>query len=660
MHIFYRIWKHPLTVAFCNIVLMMFIYTCLRVFLYFIFPQMYAGVSTHHLMEMLLGGMRFDLTAILYLSSVYLLLALLPLPEYVRNSKAYDIVERVFYFVPNGVGIIANCMDIAYLPFSDRRTTMAVFKEFAHDNNILSVIFQGMGDYWFVTLFGIFMLVIMVVGYRRHTMPIALNRPVYYGVETAFLLVATYFIVIGIRGGFGRYTRPITISNAMQYVDHPSETTLVLNTPFTIMKSLENQQYTDPKYFPEKQLETIFTPIHRPTHLSLPGEGTSIPSPNNHHQPYNVVVLILESFATEHIGFYNTDLEGGTYKGFTPCLDSILADAVTFKYSYASGRKSIDAMPSVLSSIPMLIEPYIVSPYSTNAVSSIADILNKKGYTTAFFHGAPNGSMGFQAYARSAHFQRYYGMDEFNADPNTPSGAFDGTWAIWDEEFLQYYCNKMNEFQEPFCTAVFTASSHHPFKVPKQYEGRFPKGESPLCECIAYSDYALGRFFDEAARQPWFSNTLFVITADHTSQLYHEEYLTNEGLFRVPIAFYMPGKLHPRVDTTQVVSQTDVMPSVLALTAPEEPYFAFGEDVLTQPKKHNYAVSFLYPDFQIIANNGSLLFNGKKIVSTNGDLSEEEQAHMVRFLKAYSQQYISRLMNNRMTIETDTVCKTNE
>lgn len=640
MHFLRRFWLHPWTTAACNVLLVMLIYTLSRLFLYIAFPHLFGGTAFPHLMEMMLGGMRFDLTAILYLSSAYILLVMLPLPEFVRNSKAFSNVAKILFYIPNAIGIIVNCMDMPYIPFTTRRTTATVFQEFAHDKNIGSIILQGMGDYWFVTLFCVLMLVLLWKGYRRATMPIAVNRVIYYSVETAFLLITAYLVVIGIRGGFGRYTRPITISNAMQYVDRPNETALVLNTPFTVMMSLEPKVYKDPHYFQRGQLEFICSPIHDPG-----DKAEFMPS-----KP-NVVIIILESFATEHIGFYNHCLDGGTYQGFTPCLDSILAHSVTFEHSYASGRKSIDAMPSVLSSIPMLIEPYITTPYSTNSISSIAEVLKEEGYYTAFFHGAPNGSMGFQAYARSAQFDDYFGMNEYYEDPKTNHKAFDGTWAIWDEDFLEYYAHKMGHIPEPFCTAVFTASSHHPFKIPKKYDGMFPEGPQPLCRTISYSDYALGKFFRIASKEPYFKNTLFVITADHTSQLYHPEYTNDEGLFRVPIAFYMPAKLKPRYDRTQMVSQIDIMPSVLDFLGTEETYFAFGQNALTAGKRSNYAVCFNYPNYQIMSPNGMIQFDGEKVVSASETLSEEEQRLMVRYLKAFSQQYISRMIEDRLTVD---------
>ena len=629
--------------AIWNILLLMAIYSLSRLFFFLINSDLYPEVSTAHLVEMLLGGMRFDLTAVLYLSSVYLVLALLPLPLKVRNHRVYQTITRLFYLIPNAVGILVNCADMVYVRFTDRRTTCTFFAEFQHDSNLGTILLQSLWQYWYVTLFALAAIAILISCSTKsgslNPQPSILNilskrgrgdtSPLFYYLrETLLLCLIAYFTVIGIRGGFGRYTRPITISNALQYADRPQETAIILNTPFSLMKSLENETYRNPHYFERQDLEQIMSPIHRPDERAQ-------------EKRLNVVVLILESFSKEYIGFYNNpSFKGGIGRGsLTPFLDSLLAQSVTYTYSYASGRKSIDAMPSVLSSIPMLIEPYVVTPYATNEVSSLADCLNRKGYTTAFFHGAPNGSMGFQAFARAAHFNRYYGMDEYNGED-----AFDGTWAIWDEEFLQFFAHTMDTLPQPFLTTVFTASSHHPFKIPTRYEGHFPQGTIPLHQCVAYTDFALRRFFDYASQQPWFDNTLFVLTADHTNQLTTPEYRNTRGLFAVPIAFYSPARLAPDVRSQGAVSQIDIMPSVLNFLGYDKPYFAFGEDCLTQPKKHPWAVIYNHPLFEILSPESEVVLNERTPAN-------EEEEVMLRYLKAFIQQYTDRMINNQLTIE---------
>ena len=641
-----QIWRHPWTVGISNLLLVMVLYTISRLFFYWVNVDLYPNVSANHLLEMLIGGVRFDLTAILYLNSLYLLLILLPLPSAIRNQKKYIRIANCCFWLPNILGLIVNSMDIVYSRFTDRRTTCTIFTEFQNDGNLTHIIWQSMWQYWYVTLFGIAVIALLIICTRKkwHVSQTYTTWK-YYLTEAILMLVTIYFVVIGIRGGFGKYTRPITISNAMQYTNTPQETAIILNTPFALIKSLENITYIHPNYFSNEDAEQIFSPIHADQIERNDKLGQT-----------NVVVLILESFSKEYIGFYNQHING--YEGFTPFLDSLLPHSITYSYSFASGRKSIDAMPSVLSSIPMLIEPYIATPYSTNAVSSLAACLREEGYTTAFFHGAPNGSMGFQAYARSAGFEKYFGMDEYDE-----IGDFDGTWAIWDEEFLQYYACTMSQMQQPFMTAVFTASSHHPFRIPERYNGIFPKGTLPIHQCIGYTDYALRKFFEYARQQDWYENTLFILTADHTNQVSLPEYTTAKGLFEVPIAFYSPrwnqGKLH----TQWAVSQTDIMPSVLAYLGYDKPFFAFGEDILTNEKKHPLAVCYNHPVYQLLSDSLLMQFDGKEMravynyhtdpllqhnIANETDTKEQET-----YLRAYIQQYIYRLTTNQLTIQTN-------
>ena len=640
-------WRHPWSVATTNLLLVMAIYTLSRLFFYWTNTDLYPNIDSKHLWEMIAGGTRFDLTALLYLNSVYLLLALFPLPIKIRNHAIYQAITKWFYYLPNAIGIIINCMDMVYIRFTDRRTTCTFFSEFENDSNLLSIFLQSAWQYWYVTLFGILMLTAMVFLYRKMPLWSEQRSMVWYYLrENIVLLFSVYFIVIGIRGGFGKYTRPLTISNALQYTNKPQETAIILNTPFSLMKSLENTSYTIPHYFSHEDLPQVMSPLHITSH--------------NHTTPpkTNVVILILESFSKEYIGFYNSKLDNGNYQGYTPFLDSLLQHCITYEHSFASGRKSIDAMPSVLASIPMLIEPYIVTPYSTNEISSIADCLNKEGYTTAFFHGAPNGSMGFQAFARSAGFQYYYGMDEYGHDTD-----FDGTWAIWDEPFLQYYAQTMNTLQEPFMTAVFTASSHHPFKVPTQYENIFPKGTKPIHQCIGYSDHALKEFFTYARQQNWYQNTLFVITADHTNALTYPEYTNAKGLFEVPIAFYSPQWEEGDYRLHEVISQTDIMPSVLQYIGYNHDYFAFGENALTQHKTNPYAICYQHPVYQIFSDSLLIQFDGNKTTAIYNHVEDPSLENnlinkqitntkpMEDYLKAYIQQYITRMVNNQLTIK---------
>jgi phosphoglycerol transferase MdoB-like AlkP superfamily enzyme len=600
------------------------------------------------------GGLQFDLAALIYANIIYMLLMLLPFR--LRKNTVYQSVAKYVFLFFNILMIIVNCADMPFFRFTNRRTTSTIFSEFQHENNLLQIIGSSLVTYWYVTLFAAVIIFLLCFLFRKPKVPKSKLSPfIYYPLHTAILLFFGYSAIIGIRGGFGAFTRPITLSNANKFVDKSNETAVVLNTPFCMLRTINKKVYKNPQYFKDtEEMETIFSPIHQP-------------KPEGEFKPLNVVVLIFESFGKEYSGFFNKNLDNGTYKGYTPFLDSLYQQGYTFRYSYATGRKSIDAMPSVLSSIPMFIEPYILTPYSTNDISSIASVLKEKGYYSAFFHGAPNGSMGFEAYAKVAGFEDYFGLNEYNA-VNKGNDDYDGVWAIWDEKFLQYYAQKMGEIRQPFVTSLFTASSHDPFQVPKEYEGKFPEGTKPIHKTIGYSDNALRQFFKTMSKYDWYDNTLFVITADHTNQIAHDEYFTDANLYSVPILFYQPNSSLKSLDTTNLAQQADIMPSILTYLNYEKPYFAYGQNAINTQDSDKYVVNFNNQIYQLYQHDYFLQFDGEKVKSVYNFKTDtllqqnlvgkiKEQKEMETLLKAIIQQYIVRMTENRLTIEKNELSK---
>ena len=622
--------------------------------------SLYAGTLTWgHGMKLFGAGLLFDTPAILYTNAIILVMFLLPL--HWKEHPVYYRVARWIYTIVNSIAVYMNLMDCVYFPFTGKRTTTSVFAEFSNESTgeMLKIFGGQFLSHWYLVLLAA--LVTWAFWKLFRPIPKSVERPShkprYYTIQVISLFVTIPLCIAAIRGGVTKSTRPITISNANQYVNRPAETGIVLNTPFSIFRTLKKTPFVVPDYMSDEEATAIYTPLHQPNYSAA-------------FTPRNVVVLILESFSKQHIGFYNKTLRNGTYHGFTPFLDSLITDgAMTYRYSYANGRKSIEGMPSVLSSLPNFVEPLFLTPASLNVMSGLARELGEnKGYNTAFFHGAQNSSMGFHAFARATGFQRYYGREEYNADPNFHGDDdFDGTWAIWDEEFFQFYAQQMNTMKEPFMTALFSASSHDPFVVPEKYKGRFPQGESPLQECIAYTDYALKRFFEEASKQPWFKNTLFVITADHVSQQIDPFYCTTLGNYCVPIILYAPGdpSLHG-YDEQQVVEQIDIMPTVLGYLHYDKPYIAFGRDMISGQANDGFALHWLpeSSSYEYVWGDYALQFDGKEVTSAYAFRTDSTFAHnvlgkippatrnrMERHMKSFIQQYMQRMTTDQLVIK---------
>ena len=641
----------PLVALALNLIMAYVVYFIARVAYllenYSIFSQ---GLDTNGLFSAFQGGLMFDSSAIMYTCSLYIAMMILPL--HLKERPAYHKVCKWIFVIVNAIGLVLNLMDTVYFQYTSRRTTSTVFSEFGNEGNLAGIFGTELLHHWYLVLLAIVVVWLMWKLYVTPRLTVQHARSWrYYVIMVAGVLLMVPAMIGGMRGGLAIAVRPITVSNANQYVDRPVDAALVLNTPFALLRTMGKDVFSNPHYFDnETQLEAVFTPVHTP-------DSTA------HFTPKNVVVIIVESYGKEYLGFFNHDLDGGKYKGYTPFIDSLMAKSLTFKYSYANGRKSIDAMPSVLSGIPMMVEPFFVTPASMNSLSGLARQLDGKGYTTAFFHGAQNGSMGFQAFARATGYQQYLGRSEFNNDPSTNGDDdFDGTWAIWDEPFLQFMVHKLNSYKQPFMATVFTASSHHPFKVPKNLENQFPdEGTQPIHKCVRYTDMALRHFFEEAAKQPWFNNTIFVFTADHTNQTTHDVYKTDLGLYSIPIAFYTPdGSLQPAVRDDVVMQQANVMPTIMGLLGYDKPYLAFGCDVLNTPPEQTWAFNYNNGIFQLLQGEWMLQFDGEKtralyrfkqdpMLRNNLAGKVPEQAQMERMLKAIIQQYMTRMTENRLT-----------
>ena len=619
------------------------------------------GLTWGHLMEMFGGGLVFDTAAILVTNIPYIVLALL-LPWKKPTKWVYMII--------NSVALAMNLADSVYFKYTMRRTTTTVFSEFQNEGNLGGIIGTEVLQQWYlVVLFGVVVYGVgklykesgvrsQETGVRREgERREGVKGVKWYAAQVVVLAAMAPFVVAGIRGGFTTAVRPITISNANQYVNRPVEAALVLNTPFAIYRTIGKNVFVVPEYYKSPQeLEAIYSPIHNAQCIM-----------HNAQLRKNVVILIVESFGREYIGALNETLEGGKYKGYTPYVDELVRKSVTFKYSYCNGRKSIDGMPSILSSIPMFVEPFILTPASMNEVSGIASLLAGEGYQTAFFHGAQRGSMGFQAFARATGFQEYYGREDYNADKRFGGDDdFDGMWAIWDEPFLQYYATKMSEMKEPFMTAVFTASSHHPYAIPEKYQQQFPEEGLIIHKCIRYTDMAIGKFFEKVSQEPWFKNTIFVLTSDHTNLSDHAYYQTDLGGFCSPIIIYEPGneERQPEIQD-KIAQQIDILPTLMGMLNYPKPYFGFGIDVLNTEKEDTWAVNYLNGIYQYVKHGYVLQFDGertKAMYELGDSLMErnvikelenykikELKEEMEQEVKAIVQQYMERMTEDRLT-----------
>jgi phosphoglycerol transferase MdoB-like AlkP superfamily enzyme len=585
------------------------------------------------------GGLRFDLTALLYLNLLYIILYLLPFPF--TSKRIYRQFIHYLFLTTNALGIAINLIDVFYFDYILKRSTVEMLM-FASESNIGSLFIEFMKDFWYGFILFAFLMYAINKWYKyikdiRFEVKFTIIN---FITGLSILLLSLYLSVVGIRGGFTRTTRPININNAGAYVQKPLEMAIVLNSTFTFIRTLKKQAFKPVHYFNKEDLASIYTPEKHFESDSL-------------MQRKNIMIIIVESLAKEYTGLLNKDIKN--YKGFTPFLDSLMLQSHTFTNAYANGRKSIDAMPSILASIPSLVQPYVLSPYSTNKINGIGSLLKKKGYKSAFFHGAPNGSMGFDAFANLAGFDAYYGMTEYGKNNDN-----DGPWGIPDDKFLQYTAQVLDTFKKPFVSALFTLSSHHPFTLPEGFEGKFNGGELPIHKVIQYTDYSLKHFFQVVSTKEWYQNTIFVITADHCNQSYLPEYRSTLGRHAVPIIFFDPSQTdNAKLDNTPT-QQIDIIPRLLRKLNYSGDFISFGND--PDNSKSPFVINYTGNTWEFMQNDYLLRFRKDKPISLynykedrllrKSIMSKHKKitSEMTKQLKAFIQQYKNRLIQNRLTI----------
>ena len=605
----------------------------------------FSSLGTTEVLRLFIIGVRFDLSALLIINAPFILMNTFPFRF--RENVIWQAVANSYFYVINTVALMANFGDTIYFRFTLKRLTADFFQYVGVGGDFDKLIPQFLHDFWYIAVIWFFFVALLVYGSTRFRISSSGSGKkgswlMFAITNSVMLVIIGLLTVVGMRGGM--QLRPISLVTAGDYTS-AKNIPLVLNTPFSLVKSYNHEGLKSQTWFrKERALAEIYTPVH--------------PAATAPFKNYNVVIIILESFSREHIGSLNHTLDNGRYQGFTPFMDSLIRCGMYFD-AYANGKTSIQGIPSVLSGIPSLMnESFIQSGYASGKFTGIAGLLKPRGYTTAFFHGGTNGTMGFDSYSRLVGFDHYYGRNEYNNDRD-----YDGKWGIRDEQFFQYTAHTINGFRQPFAAAFFSLSSHHPYTVPGKYANIFRKGNLPIQQSIMYADYSLGEFFHTIQHMPWYKNTLFVITADHTSEGYYPYYQSDIGQFAIPLLFFKPASdLKGR--RTVVAQQTDVMPTVLNYLGFDKSYLAFGNDLFDSTSTAgNFSIHYISGLYGLIKDGYYMEHDGNRCNSLF-DIARDPllkdnlvskgvpaMSKLELFIKAYIQQYNNRLIENRMVVD---------
>lgn len=612
-----------------NIAVLLVFYTLVRAcFLAYNYDS-FSNSNINDLLVAFLHGVRFDLSALMYVNILWII-TYLPIIYNYKNTNYLKFTQWVFY-ITNFIAILFNIIDLEYYRFQKMRSGAQLF---SGENDIIKLLPAYIKDYWWIFIASVLLIIVIRKYHLKIQQGLKLEHKNFYVLKSIsiFLLFAT--IVLAARGGL--QTKPIQTITASYYGD-AQNASLVLNTPFTIIQSIGKKQLDYLNYFSNDELEQKF--IIRKNYSS-----------ENVFTPKNIVIIILESFSNEYIGKLNNS------QTYSPFLDSLMNEGFLFSNAFANGKKSNEAMPSIIASIPSLMDDaYTGSIYQNNSINSLPSVLKSKGYTSSFFHGGFNGSMNFDAFAKKAGYDNYYGMNEY---ANTSD--YDGNWGIYDHKFIQFFAEKLSSSPKPFLSTFFSLSSHMPYSIPDEFEEKFKNVKDPKLRSYLYTDYSLRMFFEYAKTKLWYTNTLFVILPDHTPDAIDKYYDTKVSYYKIPILFYDP-TFNWKGESTIVADQIDVMPTILDYLHFDHTFYAFGKSLLSEKMNNSMTVNYRDGIYQCIDSSYVLQFSNNEVISfynykedwyLTKNLKDNNSTRLIEmrdYLKAFIQKYNATLIDNNYT-----------
>jgi len=291
---------------------------------------------------------------------------------------------------------------------------------------------------------------------------------------------------------------------------------------------------------------------------------------------YNIVLIVLESFVGEYCGHLNP--KGN---GVTPNLDKLAENGISFTRCYANGKRSAYGLSSILMSWPALPGlPLISRVDATKDVPSLAKTLKSIGYRTTFLYGGDSNFDNMKTFLGAN------GFDQITDQHNFPTSTPGTMWGIWDHFVFDELLEVMDSGKGSQFITLFTTTNHQPFEIPPEYDSILPEFsrslhyEGRVHRTMAYTDHVIGQFMEKASTTDWYNETIFVFIADHSLDIYQEQ-LEDPRNSHIPFVIYTPGLNIPQAKIQKIVSQVDVVPTILAMIGYPGTYNSFGNNILS-------------------------------------------------------------------------------
>ncbi len=458
------------------------------------------GISSTELYKTFLAAWKLDTSTAFYLLLLPFLLSVL---YRIKPAKFYNAVQNVYTALMLMVYLMITAGETGLYGEWQTKLSFKALLYFRHPREVFQSATTGEIVLFFSLVILQFFLFFFI--YRKY---------VFVSFEKAkkgsgFVLTAVNHLFIagllflGIRGGFQAI--PITASQAYfskHQILNIASVNPGYNLVFNTLDYFKVDKYNIFKTMPEEKARSVVKRLHE------------IPRDTTVHilrfKKPNVVILFLESFSGDLI-----ESLGGDPR-IAPNFHEMEKDGLLFTQFYATGNRSQEALASVYGGLPAVpVTTLTDHPEKYKSVPSLIKIMKKNGYYTSFLFG------GQLIYGNIKSYLIYNEFDSItegkDLDPSLPRQML----GVPDEYMLKVFLRQLDSLPRPFFANAFTLSSHSPYDVPGGWPLTWVHPENKFVNSAHYTDKALGEFFREAKRQPWWDSTLFVVLADHSHMSYH-------------------------------------------------------------------------------------------------------------------------------------------
>jgi phosphoglycerol transferase MdoB-like AlkP superfamily enzyme len=357
----------------------------------------------------------------------------------------------------------------------------------------------------------------------------------------------------------------------------------------------------------------------------------------------NIVLLVMESWSAEYI-----DSISSSAYGVTPNFDKLSKEGIVFTNFYANGQRSIEGLTALLTGVIQPEQlPNLGWGLELYRLNYLGRILRQEKYTTLAIQSASRRSFRLDAISSLAGFSHYYGSEDF---PKSGEERTDITprFGSWDGDMLRFLYQKLKKLEEPFFTLAFTATTHAPFYSPGKKWEKYQHNNRSIegyLNTLYYSDEMLGEFFDNVKTEPWFDNTLFFITADHTVGMGSDQNILKHH--HIPLLIFAPNQLFAQ-QSKRIGSQVDIFPTIMDVLGVKQPFSVSGTSLFSH-KAMPFAFLKHGQTLLYVKDEGYIHYNYDKIIDSN--VEHADQQAMLYDLKSIDIAQTHLIKNNLWTRE---------